>query len=193
MRTLSLCLITAATVATTAACGVPSEDTPPEQIAAREASLSYSPPVLLKLQHATSRVVGVAGHDRGDNVWQERQNSYRDIDQRWQLVDLENGYFAVRNVDTGWCLDVAGSSTANSANILQWTCYYTTNQQWQIQVNGSGYLLRARHSSKCLDVQGSSSSTGANILQYTCYYTSNQRVKFIRTSGVVGSEYHPSI
>jgi hypothetical protein len=173
-------------------CGGPlpgDEDEEGAELASAASAMVYSPQLMLRFAHS-NKVMGVDG----SNVEQETQNSWLSVDQRWWLIDLENGYYAVQNVDTDKCLDVDHSSTANGANVLQHNCIpqygVSYNQQWRIEHNGAGYLLRARHSNKCLDVERSSTTSGANIIQYTCYYTGNQRVSF---SAVGGMSYHPDI
>ncbi|WP_326821578.1 RICIN domain-containing protein [Streptosporangium sp. NBC_01756] len=76
---------------------------------------------------------------------------------------------------SGKCLDVAGVSTADGANVQQWTCLPNQrNQEWNLVATDSGYYtLRAVHSGKCLDVAGVGTADGANVQQWTCL--SNQR------------------
>ena len=67
-------------------------------------------------------------------------------------------------------------STADGANIIQYTCGGGTNQQWQWQAaTGSYFQLRARHSGKCLDVVSAGTGDGADIQQYTCGSGTNQQ------------------
>ena len=57
---------------------------------------------------------------------------------QWDLVDAGNGYYAVRNVRSGLVLDVRDWSTADNADVLQWTSTGGANQQWQLRDVGSG-------------------------------------------------------
>jgi len=70
---------------------------------------------------------------------------------------------------------VASSSTADGANIIQYTCGSGANQQWQWTATGSYYTLKARHSGKCLDVVNANTADGADIQQYTCNGGNNQQ------------------
>jgi hypothetical protein len=70
---------------------------------------------------------------------------------------------------------VANSSTADGANVIQYTCGSGTNQQWQWQATGSYFRIVARHSGKCLDVVDSGTGDGADIQQYTCGSGLNQQ------------------
>ena len=88
--------------------------------------------------------------------------------QQWQFVDKGSGYFNIVNRNSGKCLDVNGASTADGANIIQWTCNGGNNQQWQWVATGSYFNLKARHSGKCINVVGSSTADGALLEQRTC-------------------------
>lgn len=72
---------------------------------------------------------------------------------------------------------MASASTANGANIIQYTCGSGHNQQWQWQaVAGTSYFhLVARHSGRCLEVVDSGTGDGADITQNTCGSGTNQQ------------------
>jgi len=74
------------------------------------------------------------------------------------------------------CVDVAGSSTADGASLIQWDCNAQPNQQFQAwrQPDGS-WELSAIHSDKCVDVEGASTTNGARLLQYGCDHGANQQ------------------
>lgn len=77
---------------------------------------------------------------------------------------------------SGKCLDVAGASQANSANIIQYDCHGGPNQQWRLIPQGQGYYtITAQHSGKCLDVAGASQANGSHIIQYDCHRGFNQQ------------------
>jgi hypothetical protein len=83
------------------------------------------------------------------------------------------------------CLDVEQASTADRANVEQYTCRGTLNQLWDfIPVGMIYYEIRAAHSNKCLDVEGPSTADRANIHQFTCRGTTNQH--FYLTSPAPG-------
>jgi hypothetical protein len=97
------------------------------------------------------------------------------LEQRaWYFVDAPNGYYRLRNMKSGKCMNVQGASMSNSAKVIQYTCSSTaTNDQWQLFYSGSQdgrdyYKLRNRKSLKCMNVQGASTVIGADIIQYTC-------------------------
>ena len=105
-----------------------------------------------------------------------------------EKVDGDDGEDTSGTIDNGgiytvisknnMCVDVSGSSSANSANIVQSSCNGGNNQQWKFTSKGDGfYELQAVHSNKCLDVAGVSNDNGANIHQWDCSNGANQQWK----------------
>jgi len=87
-----------------------------------------------------------------------------------------SGYTRLQNRNSGKCVDVEGASTADGANIFQWSCHNNANQQWLMEDVGGGYVqLRAQHSGKCADVWEWSTADGGEIRQYTCTGGTNQQ------------------
>jgi hypothetical protein len=79
-----------------------------------------------------------------------------------------SGYYRIMARHSGKALTVQSASTANSANVFQWTYGGTnTNDEWEVRDIGSGYhRVIARHSGKDLTVASASTVEGANIFQY---------------------------
>jgi hypothetical protein len=76
--------------------------------------------------------------------------------------------YSVVNQNSGKCLDIAGASTAENINVVQWTCHGGPNQKFKFTPTASGYYrLVAQHSGKVLRVSGGSSANGAKVLQTT--------------------------
>jgi len=97
--------------------------------------------------------------------------------------DLTSGsVYTLKALNSGLCLDVTGKSTADGANIEQWTCNGGTNQQFKMVSVASGvFEIRAMNSNKCLDVVGTTS--GSNVQQATCSGLSRQHWKATLLSG----------
>ncbi|KYF78598.1 hypothetical protein BE11_28700 [Sorangium cellulosum] len=85
----------------------------------------------------------------------------------------------MKNVNSGKCLDVQGSSRNNSANITQWDCDASKNsQKWEFIDRGNGVVsLRSVNSGKCVDVSGASTADGSRFIQYTCHSGTNQQFR----------------
>jgi hypothetical protein len=121
-----------------------------------------------------------ASTDDGANV---KQWSCANVDQqKWNIVfaGTFNGedYYEVRAEHSGKCLDVDNASTADGANVKQWSCVGVPQQRWKLVWVGGGYFeLRAQHSGKCLDVDNASTADGANVKQWSCVGVPQQRWK----------------
>ncbi|GHG78744.1 RICIN domain-containing protein [Streptomyces griseocarneus] len=79
---------------------------------------------------------------------------------------------------SGRCLDVAGGSSLDEANIHQWDCVGVANQRWKLAPTGDGYYyITAQHSGKCLDVdtRAANGDYGGNVHQYHCWGGANQQ------------------
>jgi hypothetical protein len=82
------------------------------------------------------------------------------------------------------CVDVAGVSTADGANVHQWTCHGRANQQWKARnVGGGNWELTSVNSGKCLEVAGGSTANGGNVDQSACQGTANQRWTLVTVNG----------
>ncbi len=54
--------------------------------------------------------------------------------QKWQLVDRGGGYYSIRSRASNKCMDISGVSTADGANVMQYTCYSSSyNQQFRFE------------------------------------------------------------
>jgi endoglucanase len=89
-------------------------------------------------------------------------------------------YYRITNVNSGKVIDVTGQSTANSAEVKQWTWNGGANQKWAFRDAGSGFVnLVNLNSGKCLDVASASTANGANIIQFTCGSGTNQQWQWV--------------
>jgi endonuclease/exonuclease/phosphatase family metal-dependent hydrolase len=80
------------------------------------------------------------------------------------------------NRATGKCLEVAGWSTANEADVLQWTCHGGANQRWRIEPlsDGTSRIINL-NSGKALDLAGCGTADGTDIQQYDWWNNACQR------------------
>src|SRR5881396_229897 len=96
--------------------------------------------------------------------------------------------YVLLNRNSGKALDVNGASTADGANLIQWTRTNANNQQFQfVDAGGGNYKLRARHSGKLVEVGGLSTADGANILQWPDWGGSNQQWQLVQVDGGTGA------
>lgn len=102
-------------------------------------------------------------------------------------TSLEGTYY-IKSYYSGKYLDVTNSSSANNANIQQWSYLANAAQQFKLVDGGDGYYYiytGASGFTKVIDVAGKSTADGANILQYAYKGTSNQKFKVEEVSSGV--------
>ena len=98
--------------------------------------------------------------------------------QRWNVVDLGRGQFAIVSVGSGQVLGVAGGDLRNGASVEQNRWIGSGNQRWRLQKKGAFTEVINLASGKCLDLQDKSSRDGANIEQRDCNGADNQSWRF---------------
>lgn len=121
----------------------------------------------------------------GANVQQFR--CHYGTNQQWDIVpnvspNFEpDGTFLLINRNSGKCLDVVNASTADGANVQQFTCHRGANQRWYIRSDlgrgghANSYRFVNVASGKCLDVVDASIANQANVQQFSCHGGANQR------------------
>jgi hypothetical protein len=101
-----------------------------------------------------------------------------------QVAPPGDGWFSLVNRHSGKALDVLGSSTADGADVVQWSPHGGANQQWRFVDSGGGwYRLVNRHSGRALDVLGFSTAAGADVVQWTDLNGTNQQWRLTDTGG----------
>jgi hypothetical protein len=80
-----------------------------------------------------------------------------------------SGYYKILARHSGKAMIVSGASTANAADVVQWTYGgAAANDEWQLVDLGNGYhRVVNRHSGKVLNVAGASTANGANVDQWS--------------------------
>ncbi|WP_330286528.1 family 43 glycosylhydrolase [Streptomyces sp. NBC_00576] len=92
--------------------------------------------------------------------------------------------YTVVNRVTGKCLEVTGSSSADGANVQQWTCSGANNQRWRLEDLGDDtHRLVNVAGGKVLDTENCSSADGADLRQWSWLNNTCQRFRFLATSG----------
>ena len=84
---------------------------------------------------------------------------------------------------SGKNIDVNGISTADNAQVIQWTPTGGDNQKWRaVDAGGNTFTLQAVHSGMCLDVTDASTADGAFLQQLTCNNGNAQKFTVIATA-----------
>ena len=93
-----------------------------------------------------------------------------DVNQQWDMTPEADGWYSIKSVNSGLCLEVPGALWFNSgAGLHQWGCFPGAwNQQFKIRAQGGGFYLVMRHSNKCVAVGGGSKDQRARLTQEGC-------------------------
>ena len=134
----------------------------------------------------SGKCVDVAGGSSADgaNIQQWSCNGgsaqrYRFVPVGMAGVTLPVGRYTLKSVHSGMCLDVAGASTADNANIQQWSCNGSGAQAFDLSADAGNYHVLNANSGKSLDVANQSSANGANVLQWPWWGGNNQRFTLV--------------
>jgi hypothetical protein len=89
-------------------------------------------------------------------------------------------YYRITARHSGKVIDVINGSTANNAEVKQWTYNGGANQKWAFQDAGGGYYrIVNSQSGRCLNVASSSTADGANVIQYSCGGGTNEQFQMV--------------
>lgn len=89
-------------------------------------------------------------------------------------------YYRITARHSGKVIDVMNASTANNAEVKQWTYNGGANQRWAFQDAGGGYYrIVNSNSGRCLNVASSSTADGANVIQYACGGGTNEQWQMV--------------
>jgi hypothetical protein len=134
----------------------------------------YKSPVLSNGQHTVKiRITGTKNA--------ASNNTFLSLDKIQFKAAVE---YRILARHSGKALDVEGASTANGANVLQWSNHGGANQKWIRQEVGGGYNeIIGRNSGKVLDVSNASTANGANVQQWEYGGGTNQQWSIAAVSG----------
>jgi len=85
------------------------------------------------------------------------------------------GKYNILNRQSGKALGVTSDSTANGANVHQWSENGKTSEEWIITDEGDGYMIMNVNAEKALDVENGSTQDGANVILYSNNGNKSQR------------------
>ncbi|HEX5685820.1 MAG TPA: RICIN domain-containing protein [Ideonella sp.] len=92
--------------------------------------------------------------------------------------------YVLVNANSGKCIDVAGASQTDGANIQQYSCNGTLAQAFDIvEITPDVYKLLNANSGKAMDVAGGSNADGANIQQWADSGAAAQQFRLERSQG----------
>ncbi|MFI8302960.1 family 43 glycosylhydrolase [Streptomyces sp. NPDC085927] len=90
--------------------------------------------------------------------------------------------YTLTNRNSGKCLEVAGSSTVDGANVQQYACNGGAHQRWRLEDLGDDtHRLVNVSTGKVLDTENCSSADGADLRQWSWLNNTCQRFRFVAT------------
>ncbi|MBR3644899.1 MAG: RICIN domain-containing protein, partial [Lachnospiraceae bacterium] len=100
-----------------------------------------------------------------------------DWNDRTSSIKVEKAKYRIVNRHSGLCLDVSGGSSANGANVQQWTANGIAAQTWEVNFNSddSTYVITSTINGKAVDMDGWSKDNGGNAIMWDNNKTNNQR------------------
>ncbi len=89
---------------------------------------------------------------------------------------VPTGWVNIISKNSGACLDVAGISMNNGAQLQQWSCWGGDNQKFMFIPVSGGYEVTIKHSGMGLDIAGGPGATydGALLSQWPYWGGSNE-------------------
>lgn len=110
--------------------------------------------------------------NRGTELWDCVPGAPKEI---WDVVNLGANKYTLKNRNSGKCLDLAGSSVNNAADINQYTCNGTPAQQWEFTTGPTGSVaLRNVGSAKIVEAADNQTANGARVQQWADLVHPNQ-------------------
>ena len=106
--------------------------------------------------------ISAASKETGANVqiWDKCNGKQ----QRFQIIYLPDGHYAIKNVNSGKVLDVKGAGKTIGTNVQQWTSNSTEAQKWKLQKNSDGsFCIISKCNGLYLNVKDSNNENGANV------------------------------
>ena len=113
-----------------------------------------------------SVALGVSGSATGDGGNVQATASAGLASQKFRFTMKEDGFYEVRNLNSGKVLDVDNGNMVPGTNILQWSDYASDNQRWAVQRCDGGYRLVCKANGLALTL-GASAGPGSNAFAST--------------------------
>lgn len=108
--------------------------------------------------------------------------------QRWEVASTGDGFYTIRNTNSGKFLDIPGAQAESGRRLQQYEGNGTQAQQWRIVADASraGYyvLLSRIDESLALDICGAGTSNGTGVQLYTANGTGAQSFFFHRLASL---------
>ena len=95
--------------------------------------------------------------------------------QQWYIMPSSDGYYMIKNLQSGKNIDVTAAGEKNGVNIQMWEGNNTCAQKWRIMRIGDYYEFISACSMKVLDLTAGNVVAGTNIQLYDANNTNAQK------------------
>ncbi len=130
----------------------------------------------------TNKVLDIAGGSKSNSANCQIYSENRTNAQIYQL-SYKDGYYTVKNKNSGKVLDAASGGLSNGTNVQQYSSNGTVAQKWALKGNAnSGYSLVNRANGLYLDVAGGSRNNSTNVALYQGNNTKAQKFLFLKST-----------
>lgn len=103
--------------------------------------------------------------------------------ERWTLMDAGNGYYNLKNINSGLLLGPESGTATDGTVIEQWSDGGWTSQQWQLIDAGGGFFkLKNRATGKLIDVSSGALTDRANVIQWSDNSGLNQQWQIVEAN-----------
>ena len=100
------------------------------------------------------------------------------LNQRFDIIYNENGYYKIKNLKSGKYLSVKQCSYENGAKIIFEEKNSSTRQDWIIEKNGEGYNVKSRYNGLVFDIPGGNAINDVSLQLYESNDTKAQQFNF---------------
>ncbi|MEW2377251.1 pectinesterase family protein [Micromonospora sp. NPDC047812] len=130
----------------------------------------------------SGKVIDVSNYSTSDGAAIHQWSRTDTLNQQWQFVAADNGYFQLRSRQSGKVLQIA--SAEDGAALTQESASTNTRQHFGVVDSADGYVRFVnRHSRKALDVWEWSTANGGRISQFTDLDGANQQWQMVKLGG----------
>lgn len=122
-----------------------------------------------------------ASADDGANLqlWEDNGTNA----QKFWFSYNSDGYYTIKNINSGKVVDCDGAGSADGTNIQQYTSNRTDAQRWKLVQTGSGcFTMVCKCNGKVIDAAGGIASSGTNIQIYESNGTAAQKFMLVETT-----------
>ena len=137
------------------------------------------------------KVIDVSGgsHNAKNGTNIQIWNKNNTAAQRWYIKYERDGYYTIRNLQSGKSIDVEAAGDKNGTNIQAWSINDTCAQKWKILRIKNEYTFISTCSNKVMDLAAANTEKGSNIQLYEANNTGAQKWKLSLVEKVKNGEY----